>query len=96
MTVSLSPRNWAVVFSPRRRFRTPRTPLDTVDSLDDNAFSQVMNINTPRPGRKVCDHCGTVAASARLHCFRGTSRVEDESNDYHISLCEGCMKKEDR
>jgi hypothetical protein len=31
-----------------------------------------------------------------LHCVRGTSRVEDESNDYHISLCEGCMKKEDR
>ena len=96
MTVTLSPRRWTGVFSPRKKFRTPRTPLDTVDSLDNQKFNQIFNVATPRPGRKVCDHCGVEAASARLHCVRGTSRMEDESNDYHISLCDRCMKKEDK
>ncbi len=108
MTVTLSPRSWAVVFSPRRKFRTPRTPLDTVDSLDRHKFgasrlgssaslgASFTHVATPRPGRKVCENCGEEAASARLHALRNTSRVDDESNDYHISLCDRCIKKEDR
>jgi len=106
MTVTLSPRSWAVVFSPRRKFRTPRTPLDTVDSLDRNKFAAsglgssaslgASGRFTPRPGRKVCENCGEEAASARLHALRNTSRVDDESNDYHISLCDKCIRKEDR
>ena len=99
MTVSLpSPRTWrATMFSPRRKHRTPRTPLDTVDSLDSQKFNSMFNrVATPRPARKVCDHCGTEAASARLHCVRGTTRAEDENNDFHVSLCDRCMKKESR
>ncbi|QDZ21342.1 hypothetical protein A3770_05p38600 [Chloropicon primus] len=101
MTVSLSPRSWrsSVFFSPRgRKHRTPRTPLDHVDSLDGQfgVVSASTNVATPRPARKVCDHCGTEAASARLHCVRGTTRLEDESHDYHISLCDKCMSKEQR
>ena len=102
MTVAVaSPRSWRArgVFSPRRKLRTPRTPLDTVDSLDRHKFDQITNaVATPRPGRRVCDHCGVEAATARLHCVHaGTaSRLEDERCDYHVSLCHKCMKKEDR
>ena len=102
MTVAVaSPRSWRArgVFSPRRKLRTPRTPLDTVDSLDRHEFDQITNaVATPRPGRRVCDHCGVEAATARLHCVHaGTaSRLEDERCDYHVSLCHKCVKKEDR
>ena len=83
----LTPRNWGVSFTPRRRQKA-RTPLDRLDSLDFRPGRRAPVVPTPRPGRAACDHCGSDAASARLHCLRNTSRVDDVAGDWQIALCD--------